>query len=131
MKKLSLILIVVGVLVITTGLWFFSSVREFKTADVLHVGVIFLIVIFAVFIGLKRLAGGKRGEPSEDELSKRIVQKTAAISYYISLYIWLFMLFLKDKARLDTEEIIVTGILGMALSFGIIWIITYLKGIKE
>lgn len=131
MKKSLIVFIISGLVLMTTGLWFFTSVKEFNTMDLLHFGVITLIVGFAVFVGFKRLGNAKRGEPVEDELSKKILQKTAAISYYISLYIWVFLIFLKDRVKFETEELLGTGILAMAVTFGISWLILNFKGIKN
>lgn len=131
MKKSLIVFIVAGLVLISMGLWFYSSVKEFNMMDLLHFGVITLIVGFAVFVGLKRLRSEKRGEPVEDELSKKILQKTAAISYYISLYIWVFLIFLKDRVKFETEELLGTGILAMAVTFGIAWLILNFKGIKN
>lgn len=131
MKKSLIVFIVAGLVLISMGLWFFSSVKEFNMMDLLHFGIITLIVGFAVFVGLKRLRSEKRGEPVEDELSKKILQKTAAISYYISLYIWVFLIFLKDRVKFETEELLGTGILAMAVTFGIAWLILNFKGIKN
>lgn len=97
----------------------------------LHYGVILVVVGFAFFVGYKKLTSARRGEPAEDELSKKILQKTAAISYYISLYIWVFLLFLKDRIEFDTEELIGAGILAMAVTYGISWLILNFKGIKN
>jgi peptidoglycan/LPS O-acetylase OafA/YrhL len=72
-----------------------------------------------------------RGEPAEDELSKKLLLKTAAWSYYVSLYLWVAMLFIKDRVNLDTEEILGAGILGMAASFAICWLILNFRGIKN
>ena len=131
MKKSLIIFIIAGLVLISTGLWFFASSKEFNTMDLLHLGVITLIAGFAVFVGFKRLSNAKRGEPVEDELSKKILQKTAAISYYISLYVWVFLIFLKDRVKFETEELLGTGILAMAVIFGISWLIYNLKGIKN
>ena len=131
MKKSLIVFIVAGLVLMTTGLWFFTSFENINKMDLLHFGVITLIVGFAVFVGLKRLRSEKRGEPIEDELSKKILQKTAAISYYISLYIWVFLIFLKDRVKFETEELLGTGILAMAVTFGIAWLILNFKGIKN
>lgn len=131
MKKSLIVFFVAGLVLISMGLWFFSSVKESNMMDLFHFGVITLIVGFAVFVGLKRLRSEKRGEPVEDELSKKILQKTAAISYYISLYIWVFLIFLKDRVKFETEELLGTGILAMAVTFGITWLLFNFKGIKN
>jgi len=131
MKRSLIVFIVTGLVLMTTGLWFFTSFENFNKMDLLHIGLITLIVGFAVFVGLKRLRSEKLGEPIEDELSKKILQKTAAISYYISLYIWVFLIFLKDRVEFETEELLGTGILAMAVTFVIAWLILNFNGIKN
>lgn len=131
MKRSLIVFLVAGMVLITSGLWIFASFKEFKPMDLVHFGIILLIVGFAVFIGFKRLTSVKRGEPAEDELSKKILQKTAAISYYVSLYLWVFLIFLKDRIQFDTEELMGTGILAMAVTFGISWLILNFKGFKN
>ncbi|UGS21968.1 hypothetical protein [Flavobacterium cyclinae] len=131
MKRSLIVFIVTGLVLMTTGLWFFISFENFNKMDLLHIGLITLIVGFAVFVGLKRLRSEKLGEPIEDELSKKILQKTAAISYYISLYIWVFLIFLKDRVEFETEELLGTGILAMAVTFVIAWLILNFNGIKN
>lgn len=131
MKRSLIVFIVTGLVLMTTGLWFFTSFENFNKMDLLHIGLITLIVGFAVFVGLKRLRSEKLGEPIEDELSKKILQKTAAISYFISLYIWVFLIFLKDRVEFETEELLGTGILAMAVTFVIAWLILNFNGIKN
>ncbi len=131
MKKSLVLFVIAGLVLLTSGLWLFKSFELLNAMDYLHFGVITLIFGFAIFIGLKRLGSEKRGEPLEDELSKKILQKTAAISYYISLYIWVFLIFLKDRVEFETEELLGTGIIAMAATFGISWLILNSKGIKN
>lgn len=131
MKKGIIVFSVAVVVLITTGLWLYSASGNLKPYDFLSFGVIILVVAFAFFVGYKRLASARRGEPAEDELSKKILLKTAAWSYYISLYLWVAMLFIKDHVTLDTEEIIGAGILGMALSFAVCWLVFNFRGIRN
>ncbi len=131
MKKSLIVFIVSGLVLISAGLCFFTSANKFNPVDLLQFGVILLIVGFALFVGFKRLRNVKRGEPVEDELSKKILQKTAAISYYVSLYIWVFLIFLKDRVKIDTEELLGFGILAMAVTFGISWLILNFKGLRN
>lgn len=131
MKKSLFVLFVVGLILLSTAIWFFSSDTVVKSIDLLHFGVILLVVAFALFLGYKRWTSEKRGEPTEDELSKKVLQKTAAISYYISLYLWVFLLWLKERIEFDSDELLGTGILGMALIFGISWLIIHFKGLAN
>lgn len=131
MKNSSRVFLVAVLVLVTTGLWIFSSVGSLKSTDLLHFGVIVLVVGFALFIAYKRLRSERRGEPVEDELSKKVMMKAAAISYFISLYLWVFMIFLKDRVEMETEELLGSGILGMALIFAITWAIVNYRGIKN
>ncbi len=133
MKKSLLVFSVVGLLIIGVVIWITTSSTILKEIDFLHLGIIIAVVAFALFFGIKRFKSEKRKEPVEDEMSKKIVQKTAAISYYFSLYMWVFILFIKDRinVKMDTEEWIGTGVLGMSIFFAITWVFIYFKGIKN
>lgn len=131
MKKAVLLFIIVAMVAGTCVMWYLSSGAGFSTTDIFQFGIIALILLFAIFVGIKRFSSARRGEPTEDELSKKVIQKTAAWSYYISLYMWVAMIYIKDRVNLDTEEILGTGILAMAVSFGVCWLIFNFKGVKN
>jgi len=116
---------------LSAGLWIFISFTEMNPMDLLHFAIIIILVAFAFFVGFKRLSNARRGEPAEDELSKKVLQKTAAISYYISLYIWVFMIFIRDRIEFDTEQLLGTGVLAMAITFAISWVVINFRGIKN
>lgn len=130
--KRTIMIFVIVVLIITTGIfWYISSGAEVNSVDLFHFGIIALILVFAIYVGVKRLSNAKRGEPTEDELSKKVLQKTAAWSYYISLYMWVIMIYIKDRVTMDTEEVLGTGILAMAVCFGVCWLIFNFRGLKN
>ena len=131
MKRSLLVFIVAGLLIIGVVIWIITSSTILKEIDFLHLGIITALVAFAIFFGIKRIKSERRKEPVEDEMSKKILQKTAALSYYISLYMWVFIIFIKDRIEMDTEEWIGTGVLGMAITFAVTWIFFYFKGLKN
>lgn len=131
MKRSALLFLVVAMVLISTGVWFFSSRTGMKSIDWLQFGIILLVVLFALFIGFKRLSSERRGEPTEDELSRKVMQKSAAFSYFISLYLWVAMIYIKDKVTLDTEELLGSGILGMAVIFALCWLVFHFRGIRH
>ncbi len=131
MKRSIVIFIIAAMVLITTGFWILSPGAIGDTMEYLHFGIILLIVLFALFIGYKRLKSEKRGEPSEDELLKKVLQKTAAWSYYISLYIWVAMIYIKDRIVMDTEIMLGTGILAMAVTFAVCWLVFNFRGIRN
>lgn len=131
MKKAVIVFILAAMVLVTTGIWFFSSSNKLATSDFMGLGVIILVVGFALFIGFKRLSSAKRGEPAEDELSKKVMQKTAALSFYISLYLWLTVMYFSDKMKLETHSVIGIGILGMAITFAVCWVIFNFTGVRN
>lgn len=133
MKKTILVFVVAGLVIAATALWFFSSPEFIRTdpIELLHFGVILVVVLFALFFGYKRLTSARRGEPVEDELTKKVMQRTAALSYYISLYFWVFLLFIKDRITFDQEQLLGAGILAMAIIFAIVWLALNFRGIRN
>ncbi len=131
MKRVVVMFVIVALVIIATVLWFMNIDTAYEPADLIELGVLILIVGFALFAAYKRLTSAKRGEPAEDELSKKIMQKTAAFSYYISIYLWLALGFFSDRLKLETHTIIGVGIMGMAVSFAVCWVIINFTGLKN
>lgn len=130
MKRAILVFVLAALVLLTVGLWIFSS-TELKPMDLVSYGVIIIVVAFAVFVGFKKLSSARRGEPAEDELSKKVMQKTASLSYYISLYLWLAIMYFSDKFNYETHTCIAAGILGMAITFAICWLVFNFRGVRN
>ncbi len=131
MKRSTIIFVVVSMVIMTALLWLLSAQGQVNTLDLVHAGVILLLVVFAVFLGISRVRNTRRGEPQEDELSRKLLQRAASLSYYISLYIWVALLIVKDRVVIDTEQLIGSGILGMGLAFAITWAILNSRGLQH
>ena len=131
MKKAVSIFTIAALVIITVVLWFINSDSRFDSARILPFAVLAIVLIFALFFGFKRFASAKRGEPTEDELSKKIVTKASSIAFYISIYLWLFLMYMSDKTKMETHTLIGTGILGMAITFALCWVIIYFRGISN
>lgn len=131
-SKLSVILLFAGIAMLGLGMWaYYSRKGVLDLHDLLTYGVLTLVVVFAVFAGLRRLISEKRGEPGEDEFSKRITQKAAATSFYISLYFWLIMSYFYSGEGSTFESGIGIGIVCMALIFALSWTYYRLRGLKD
>lgn len=131
MKKAIMIFVLAAMVIVSSVYWFISSGSNTNPTDTFHFGIIAIVLLFAIYVGYKRLSSAKRGEPAEDELSKKVLQKTAAWSFYISLYMWVAMIYIKDRVTMDTEEILGSGILAMAVCFVVCWLVFNFKGIKN
>lgn len=131
MKRVYIILLVVFLVAVATIIWLFSAGFNFSDINYMQIGVISFLILSTVYIAVKKLGNVKRGEPTKDELSKKLLQKSSSVSYYISLYVWLFILYIKDRVTMDTEELIGTGILAM----GVVWVVSlavlHLRGIRN
>jgi len=131
MKKEFIALLVSVLVVAATVVWFFIVEKPIPATEIINFGVIVVLIGFGLYFAYRRFTSAKRGEPQEDELSKKMMQKTAAWSYYISLFMWLFMGWISDRLSMDMGEVIGTGILGMAVIFLVCWIAVKLRGIRN
>lgn len=121
MKKGLLIILIAIMVIVTVGLWYSNITKPTEPTDIAMIGIIVLIVGFALFMAYTRIKSAKAGLKHEDELSKKIMQKTASISFYVSLYWWLFLGYYSDKIELESHTIIGIGIAGMAVLFAGFW----------
>ena len=131
MKRGIIALLVSAIVLATTAYWFFGAEKSVNVYEILSFGVIIVLVGFGIWFAVRRFSAVRSGEPQEDELSKKIVQKSAAWSYYISLYMWVFMIWLKDRVTMETEEVLGAGILSMAVIFMLCFIFYRLRGVRN
>jgi peptidoglycan/LPS O-acetylase OafA/YrhL len=131
MKRGIIALLVSLTVLATAALWFFGIEKSGSAFEAVSFGVIVILVAFGILFAVRRFTSAHRGEPQEDELSKKIIQKTAAWSYYISLYMWVFMIWLKDRVTMDTEQVLGAGILSMAVIFFICWAVIRITGLRH
>ncbi|MDZ7635630.1 MAG: hypothetical protein U5L72_14845 [Bacteroidales bacterium] len=92
MKKGFLALLVSVLVLAATALWVFNVEKPIAATEIVTFGVIAVLVGFGLYFAFGYFTSANRGEPQEDELSKKLMQKTAAWSYYISLFMWVLMI---------------------------------------
>ncbi len=130
MKKSFLTAIVTGLVLVTAVLWM-SGALSVSLGEYIQFVIIGILVCFGLYVGYRRFTSEKRGQPAEDEFSKKILQKSAAISYYISLYLWLVIMYLTDRLKIETDIMFGWGIMGMAVIFAGSWVYFNLRGMKD
>ncbi len=130
MKKTISIFVIIGLVVLALILWI-TKTRTITYQDILMLGGVLVVVGFAVFIGINRIKSVIQKEPFEDELSKKIMTKASSISYYISIYLWLIIMYFSDKVALESHSLIGAGILGMAIIFLLSWIGVKMFGVSN
>jgi peptidoglycan/LPS O-acetylase OafA/YrhL len=131
MKKAIYIFVFCAAFLIISVIWFITKGSDLNLMNLVSFGILSVIIAFSFFAGIKRIESAAKGEPAEDELSKKILQKAAAWSFYVSLYMWVLMIWLSDKLDLGRDVLLSSGILGMALIFGINWILVKFIGFKD
>lgn len=128
MKKELVMILLSAMVIISVILWFTNTSHPINLREIGMYGAVILLVGFALLIAIKRIQAIKSGLKPEDELSKKIVQKAAAMSYYTSLYWFLILMYFSDKTKLESHTLIGLGIIGMAVLFAAFWVYYNYKG---
>jgi len=129
MQKTVMIFVIAALVLISVILWVVNIYGT--TSEILIISIVVILVAFAVYLGVIRLKSLKRNEPAEDELTRKIMTKASSVSFYITLYMWLFIMYFSDKTTLETHSLIGAGIAGMALIFFLSWIGIKIFGMKK
>jgi len=131
MKKMILIFVICALLLVSLAVWALRGKVAGNALELLETGVIFILVGFAFFLGLSRVRSHLRKEPSEDEMSKRVMTKASSLAFYVSIYLWLFIMYISDRITLPTHSLIGAGIMGMALVFLFSWLYVKAAGMRN
>jgi peptidoglycan/LPS O-acetylase OafA/YrhL len=121
MKK-SIIIAVLAVLVMAAiVVWMLNSEGPIS-GKAIGMGAIQLVVlVFAALVVYKKWTAAKNKLPAEDEMSKSILRRGAATSYYVSMYMWLAIMYFEERIELEISTI-GAGILGMAIIYALSWV---------
>lgn len=121
--KRSIIVAALAVLVLATMVvWMLHSESSNSGTTILMISIQLVVLVFAVIVVYKRWSAAKQKLPAEDEMSKNIRQRGAATSYYVSIYMWLVLMYFEEDINLEGHTLIGAGILGMAIIFGLSWV---------
>ena len=134
MKRIFLPVFIVTMVLIIAGIWIFQTVdppKDSVASEIIFVAAIVILFIVSIFFSIKRLKNRKLGLPEEDELSKKIMNKAGAKSFFVSLFLWLALLYIHNHTTVDTEILFGYGIIGMAFIFITFTIIFNIRGIKD
>jgi len=130
MKK-SVLAIIVFIMVMATTILWITTGKSGNSGESIQFIIILVLVLFGLYMAYRHIGSEKRGQPAEDEFSKKVMQKAAALSYYVSLYLWLVIMYLTKEFKAETDEMFGWGILGMAVIFGASWLFYNFRGIRN
>lgn len=131
MKRTVIIFVVAVLVLVSLIIWALNVKAGGNIQEILMIAGGFILVGFAIYIGITRTRSAMRKEPPEDELSKRIMTKASSLSYYISIYLWLFLMYISDRVNWESHTLLGAGILGMAIIFFASWLWTKFVGLKH
>ena len=131
MKKPIVIFVICALVLVGVVFWALKGHLAGNTHEIVQAGIVLVLVGFAVYLGVSRLRSRLRREPGEDELSRKVMVKASSLAYYISIYLWLFVMYLSDKTPLPGHSLIGAGILGMAVVFPLCWLGVKAFGLKN
>ncbi|MBA7562682.1 hypothetical protein ES708_04335 [subsurface metagenome] len=132
MKKVFLPIFILTWVLVLSGLWIVQASNSTSSVlEYVFIGVILVLFILGGYFGYGRIKRKKQGLPEDDELSRKIAQKAAAISYYLSLFLWLVLIYIQSHVIINIKWLFSTGMIGMAIIFIISWVIINNRGIKD
>jgi hypothetical protein len=131
MKRTIIIFVIAAMVLFTLILWALNAKLSGNIQEILMIAISIIVVGFAVYIGLVRVKNSMRKEPLEDELSRKVMTKASSLSYYISIYLWLFIMYISDRTTMHTHTLVGAGILGMAVIFFLCWIGIKIYGLRN
>ena len=131
MKRTIVGFVVSALVLASLALWALKGHISGNTQEIVMAGIVLVLVGFAVFLGVSRVRSHLRREPAEDELSRNVMTRASSFSYYISIYLWLFIMYISDKTSLEAHSLVGGGILGMAVIFLFCWLGVKAFGMKN
>ncbi len=129
--KAYLILVLLGTVTFSVGLWFYSMRETLGVFEISVAAAVGIIVLVSLVVGMNRMKDEKAGIPVEDELSKLIKQKAAAKAFELSFYVWSMIAVFTVDTGIRPEIPIGIGILATGLVFLILWAFYKRRGISD
>jgi hypothetical protein len=131
MKKSIVTFVISALIVASLILWALKGRIAGNTQEIVMAGIVLVLVGFAGYLGVSRLRSHLRREPGEDELSRMVMTRASSLAYYVSIYMWLFVMYISDKTTLAAHSLVGAGILGMAVIFLFCWLGVKIFGMKN
>ncbi|MFC1785471.1 hypothetical protein ACFL0J_07595 [Candidatus Neomarinimicrobiota bacterium] len=136
MNKIYLPFLIITYVLILAGIGIFKvgtidSYSDNTLLEYFFVAMISILFIAGIILSIKRYKSEKQGLSIHDEMSAKIVNKSASYSFYLSLVMWIVIIFYQSKVNLDGSILIGYGMIGMATIFIIFLTYFNFKGVKN
>jgi hypothetical protein len=122
MRKAIFMVVLAVALIVSFLYWMIFHSDKMEIQEILMITGLVLLVGFSLYLAFRRLRDVKNNTPGDDEMSRNIMRRGAATSYYVSIYFWLLIMILEEKINLERSSLIGAGIMGMAVIWALSWI---------
>jgi uncharacterized membrane protein len=135
-KYLAILKFSIAALILASmGFWVFNTSKPLNEFSYSIIAAMLLVVGFVIYFGIQALKDAKSGLNPVDEFSKKVAEKAAATTFKISIYMWLFGMFMLDFFAIDSVNkaklVIAIGMVVMTLIFLFIRLYLSRVGIDE
>lgn len=132
MKKVLLPIFILTWTMVLSGLWAFQpGVTTPSALEYVFVGVLIIFFLVGIYLAYKRTKRKSQGFPYEDELSRKVTRSAAAVSYFLSLFLWLTLIYIQTHSSIDINLMLIIGMTGMSAFFIISWFIINKTGVEN
>lgn len=132
MKKIYLPLLIITYVLILAAIGIFQVGSETNsTMEYIFVGMVTVLFIVGIILSLKKHKMIKEGVAINDEMSKKIINRSAALSFYLSLVLWLVIALCVDDYQVPSSDLIGYGTFGMVTIFALLLTYFNLKGVND
>ncbi|MCX6284079.1 MAG: hypothetical protein NTW31_07590 [Bacteroidetes bacterium] len=121
-----------SVFILADGLYMLLSPMVKNTWIDLVQGILMTIIgLFGLYQGVSAAWSAWRGDPLKDELTRKIRLKASSISFYISIWVWIGLMFAEKNQVRFHSGILGTGVLIMIGVYIISSVVIRIRGLRD
>lgn len=135
MKKVTLpiLMIIYIIILVFTGLSHLQSLTNESNLllEYILIGMITVLLISGILLFIKKYKLVLDGVSANDEMSKKIIHRSASFSFFTSWLLWFLISIYFDELHVPESEIFGYGIFGMVTIFVLFLTYYNIKGIRN
>ena len=134
MKNFFVPLLVITAVMAVTGIEIFQvNIPDSSgagTAEIIYVIMLAIMIGLGIILAAGRSKDLKAGLPVEDELSRKNLNRAGSVTFFISLFIWLIILYLEVHEIMITEAkfLFAFGLIASCFVFLFSWTVINFRG---
>ena len=113
------------------GIGLYQNQEMPKYMEIIHISMLVIIIGIGLYQAYQKILSKKKEQPSDDELSLKILYRASSTSYLVSLYLWALIIYIWSKTETGIGILFGSGILTMAAIFVLCWLYYKLFGIND